>query len=169
MNEIRRCHDCKTHFVIVGQSKCPICAEKSKLGKRKRREEAKANNICTYCKKNVAEKGKTKCKECNEKHQKYLAETEKRHKKVMHNQEIMPCTWKDDKLYSATEVGNIFGYSPSYIGVIANKYGLKTNEFGKMNDFSLSSGRKTDHFLYNELALQRFCEIFEQMRATEPQ
>lgn len=72
MNETIICCECKTHLAIIGQLRCPICAEKQKVRKRKRRKWAKANNLCTYCKKNVAEKGKTKCKECNERHKKYL-------------------------------------------------------------------------------------------------
>lgn len=58
--------------------------------------------------------------------------------------------------YNATEIGYRFNTTCSCIGKTANRFNLKTEEFGKIED------RGAYHqFLYNKKAIEKFEEIFE--------
>ena len=62
-----------------------------------------------------------------------------------------------EKLYSATELGELVGASASKIGLIAKRYGLKTPEYGREELIeSKYSGKQYLRFVYYEKALVWF-------------
>ena len=67
---------------------------------------------------------------------------------------------KNEKTYSASEVGNALGISANKVGKLANAYGLKTEEFGVfVLDKSRYSSKEVTSFRYNEKGKARLKEI----------
>ena len=66
-----------------------------------------------------------------------------------------------EKMYSATEVGNMLGgISAMRIGQTANKYGLKNDTYGKMvMSKSKHSSKEVNQFLYNDNGVQKLAEL----------
>lgn len=65
-----------------------------------------------------------------------------------------------EKLYSATEVGEMLGVSAMKIGKTANAYGLKTDTYGKMvMSKSQHSSKEVSQFLYNDKGVQMLSGI----------
>lgn len=72
------------------------------------------------------------------------------------NQYLPEC----EKLYSATEVGGMFGVSAMKIGKTANASGLKNDTYGKMvMSKSKHSSKEVQQFLYNEKGVQAIGKI----------
>ena len=72
------------------------------------------------------------------------------------NQYLLEC----EKLYSATEVGGMFGVSAMKIGKTANASGLKNDTYGKMvMSKSKHSSKEVQQFLYNEKGVQALGKI----------
>lgn len=67
-----------------------------------------------------------------------------------------------EKTYTATEIGKMFGVSANMIGTIANKNGMKTEEYGiTVLDKSKYSAKNVPAFRYNEKAVERFRELLK--------
>lgn len=67
------------------------------------------------------------------------------------NQYLPEC----EKLYSATEVGEMLGVSAMKVGKTANKYGLKVDKYGKtVMSKSKHSSKEVPQFLYNDKGVQ---------------
>lgn len=63
--------------------------------------------------------------------------------------EIVELPIVNRKTYSATEIGNILGISANKVGKLANKYGLKTSEYGQWyHDKSRYSNKEIEAFRY---------------------
>lgn len=72
------------------------------------------------------------------------------------NQYLPEC----EKLYSATEVGGMFGVSAMKIGKTANASGLKNDTYGKtVMSKSKHSSKEVQQFLYNEKGVQALGKI----------
>lgn len=72
------------------------------------------------------------------------------------NQYLPEC----EKMYSATEVGAMLGVSAMRIGQTANKYGLKTDKYGKtVVSKSRHSSKEVPQFLYNDKGVQMLSGI----------
>lgn len=66
----------------------------------------------------------------------------------------------EKKTYSATEIAKILGVTPHKIGILANKNGLKTDEYGKLfYDKAAHSNKQVETFRYFETAIDKFREI----------
>lgn len=64
--------------------------------------------------------------------------------------------------YSATDIGKMLGVSANKIGLIANKYNLKTPQYGKyFYSKSEYSCKEVETFRYYECAIAKFREILE--------
>ena len=50
---------------------------------------------------------------------------------VLSGEKILPMPQSEQKMYTATEIGAMFGVSAQKIGSISNKHGMKTEEFGE--------------------------------------
>ena len=66
------------------------------------------------------------------------------------------------KMYSATEVGKMFGVSAQRIGKLSNQYGLKTDEYGAWyKDKARYSDKEVDTFKYNDKGVAKFGELLK--------
>lgn len=85
--------------------------------------------------------------------------------KVTGNSDAIPLPESKERLYSATEVGNMFGVSSNKIGRLAKEHNLKTEEYGKwFFDKSRYSNKEVESFKYNERAIGIFRELLSLQR-----
>ena len=79
---------------------------------------------------------------------------------VLAGEEILPLPKAQQKMYTATEIGNMFGVSKQKIGAIANQYGLKIAEYGEFyKDKSPYSNKEVDAFRYNDNGVAQFRKL----------
>ncbi len=79
---------------------------------------------------------------------------------VLAGEEILPLPKSEQKMYTATEIGKMFGVSAQKIGRLSSQYGMKTEEYGEFyKDKSPYSCKEVDAFRYNDKAVKRFQEI----------
>lgn len=79
---------------------------------------------------------------------------------VLAGEEILPLPKSKQKMYTATEIGNMFGVSKQKIGAIANQYGLKIAEYGEFyKDKSPYSNKEVDAFRYNDNGVAQFRKL----------
>ena len=79
---------------------------------------------------------------------------------VLAGREVIPLPQTTQHHYSTTEIGEMFGVSKQAIGNLANKYGMKTDEYGSWyHDKSPYSAKEVDVFKYNDHAVQRFHDL----------
>ena len=79
---------------------------------------------------------------------------------VLSGEKILPMPQSEQKMYTATEIGAMFGVSAQKIGSISNKHGMKTEEFGEWyRDKSRYSCKEVDSFKYNDKAVEKFKEL----------
>jgi Rha family phage regulatory protein len=70
-----------------------------------------------------------------------------------------------EHLYTATEIGEMFGVSKTRIGAIANMHGLKIPDYGKtVWDKSPYSSKQVETFRYNSRAVDEFKRLIESAR-----
>lgn len=82
---------------------------------------------------------------------------------VLSGEKILPMPQSEQKMYTATEIGAMFGVSAQKIGSISNKHGMKTEEFGEWyRDKSRYSCKEVDSFKYNDKAVEKFKELLRQ-------
>lgn len=75
--------------------------------------------------------------------------------------QLIPLPPSEQKMYSATEIGEMFGVSSQKIGRVSNEHNMKTEEYGKFyRSKSQHSCKEVDTFVYNDKAVERFREIF---------
>lgn len=80
---------------------------------------------------------------------------------VLTGTQLIPLPQSEQKMYTATEIGAMFGVSAQKIGRVSNEHNLKTAEFGKWyRDKSQYSNREVDNFMYNDRAVEKFRAIF---------
>ena len=75
---------------------------------------------------------------------------------------LLPMEEAKEITYSATDIGKLLGVSANKIGAIANKYNLKTPQYGKyFYSKSEYSCKEVETFRYYECAIAKFREILE--------
>ncbi len=73
---------------------------------------------------------------------------------------LIPLPKSAQKMYSAGEIGQMFGVSAQKIGRISNEYELKTPEYGEWyRSKSEYSNKEVDTFVYNDKAVEKFKAI----------
>ncbi|MBE6890034.1 MAG: toxin Bro [Ruminococcaceae bacterium] len=73
---------------------------------------------------------------------------------------IVPLPVSQQRMYTATEIGKMFGVSAQRIGKLSNEYGLKTSQYGEWyRDKAQHSSKEIDSFRYNDTAVERFKTI----------
>ena len=76
---------------------------------------------------------------------------------VLAEKEVFALPQVEQKTYSATEIAKMLNVSAKKIGALANKYNLKTEQFGKwFYDKSRYSSKEVETFRYYENAIGRF-------------
>lgn len=79
---------------------------------------------------------------------------------VLAGEPLLPLPKSEQKMYSATEIGDMFGVTAQKVGRIANLNGLKTEEYGEFyRDKSPYSSKEVDAFRYNDKAVEKFKRI----------
>ena len=74
--------------------------------------------------------------------------------------QLIPLPPSEQKMYTATEIGNMFGVTAQRIGIISNQYEMKTDEYGAWcRSKSKHSSKEVDSFMYNDKAVEKFREI----------
>lgn len=73
---------------------------------------------------------------------------------------LIPLPQSQQKMYTATEIGEMFGVSAQKIGRLSTEFGLKTAEYGEWyRSKSQYSSKEVDSFMYNDKAVDRFKAI----------
>ena len=81
---------------------------------------------------------------------------------VLAGEPLLPLPKSEQKMYSATEIGDMFGITAQKVGRLANLNGLKTNEYGEFyRDKSPYSSKEIDSFRYNDKAVEQFKRLLE--------
>lgn len=74
----------------------------------------------------------------------------------------LPMEEAKERTYSATEVGNILGISAMKVGQLANKYNLKTQQYGKyFYSKSEHSCKEVETFRYYQCAISKLDELLK--------
>ena len=86
---------------------------------------------------------------------------------VLTGEQVLELPKSEQKMYSAAEIGKMFGITPQRVGSIANKNCMKTDEYGEWyRDKSPYSSKEVDAFRYNDKAIERFRQLID-TRPTE--
>lgn len=68
----------------------------------------------------------------------------------------------EQKMYYAGEIAEMFGVSAQKIGLLANKNGMKTKEYGEWyKDKAKNASKEVDVFKYNEKAIEKFRKLLK--------
>lgn len=77
---------------------------------------------------------------------------------------LLPLPEAGERLMSAGEVGAKLGISSNLVGKLANKHGLKTDQYGKwMHDKSPYSSKEVPSFRYKECVVDKLREILAEL------
>ena len=77
---------------------------------------------------------------------------------------LLPLPEAGERLMSAGEVGAKLGISGNLVGKLANKHGLKTDQYGKwMHDKSPYSSKEVPSFRYKECVVDKLREILAEL------
>ena len=77
---------------------------------------------------------------------------------------LLPLPEAGERLMSAGEVGAKLGISSNLVGKLANKHGLKTDQYGKwMHDKSPYSNKEVPSFRYKECVVDKLREILAEL------
>lgn len=80
---------------------------------------------------------------------------------ILAGKEVLPLPKPPEKLMTATELGEKTGLTAMNIGLLANKYNLKTAAFGQWVYNTLKNGRQVESFRYYESAIPVIKELAE--------
>lgn len=83
---------------------------------------------------------------------------------ILAGREVLPLPKPPEKLMTATELGEATGLTAMNVGLLANKYNLKTAAFGQWVYNTLKNGRQVESFRYYESAIPVIKEIAEAER-----
>lgn len=76
---------------------------------------------------------------------------------ILAGKEVLPLPEATEQTYSATDIGRMLGVSAMKIGQLANKHGLKVDQYGKLfYDKSRYSNKQVETFRYYPCAVDRF-------------
>lgn len=81
---------------------------------------------------------------------------------VLAGSPVLPMQTAEKKTLSATEIGKILGITAHKVGMLANKFALKSDAYGKyFYDKSPNSNKQVETFRYYEDAVEKLKEILE--------
>lgn len=80
---------------------------------------------------------------------------------ILAGKEVLPLPKPPKKTMTATELGEATGLTAMNVGLLANKYNLKTTAFGQWVYDTLKNGRQIESFRYYESAIPVIKEIAE--------
>ena len=75
---------------------------------------------------------------------------------------LLPLPKLEEKTYSATEIGELLGISANKVGLLTNRHGLKTEEYGQwFKDKSRHSNKEVSSFRYFERVIPIIRDLLE--------
>ena len=80
---------------------------------------------------------------------------------ILAGKEVLPLPKPPQKTMTATELGEATGLTAMNVGLLANKYNLKTAAFGQWVYNTLKNGRQVESFRYYESAIPVIKELAE--------
>ncbi len=80
---------------------------------------------------------------------------------ILAGKEVLPLPKPPKKTMTATELGEVVGLTAMNVGLLANKYNLKTTAFGQWAYDVLKNGRQVESFRYYESAIPVIKELAE--------
>ena len=80
---------------------------------------------------------------------------------ILAGKEVLPLPKPPKKTMTSTELGEATGLTAMNVGLLANKYNLKTTAFGQWVYDTLKNGRQVESFRYYESAIPVIKEIAE--------
>ncbi len=81
---------------------------------------------------------------------------------ALSGEELLPLPKSEQKMYSATEIGEMFGVTAYKIGKIAKANNMKIAEYGEWyHSKSKYSTKEVDTFMYNDKAVEKFKELLK--------
>lgn len=80
---------------------------------------------------------------------------------ILAGKEVLPLPKPPKKTMTATELGEVVGLTAMNVGLLANKYNLKTAAFGQWVYNTLKNGRQIESFRYYESAIPVIKELAE--------
>lgn len=83
---------------------------------------------------------------------------------ILAGKEVLPLPKPPKKTMTATELGEVVGLTAMNVGLLANKYNLKTTAFGQWVYDVLKNGRRVESFRYYESAIPVIKELAEAER-----
>lgn len=87
---------------------------------------------------------------------------------VLSGEELIPLPKTERKVYSAGEIGDMFGVSANKIGRIANQHKLKTDEFGEFRrSKSEHSTKEVDTWVYFDSVIPALEDILDQKASSD--
>ena len=76
---------------------------------------------------------------------------------------LLPLPKLEEKTYSATEIGQLFGITANRVGLLTNRYDLKTEQYGQwFKDKSRHSDKEVSSFRYFERVIPVLQDLLEQ-------
>ena len=77
--------------------------------------------------------------------------------------EVIPLPLMAQRTLTATEIGDMIGVTGNKIGRLANKYNLKTDDYGYyVHDKAKYSNKEIPNFVYFEHAIEKFKKLLEE-------
>lgn len=73
---------------------------------------------------------------------------------------LLPLPQRKEEYYRATEIGKELGISKKQVGQIAEKHGLKTEEFGEKIWDRAANGKQVPGFVYNSKGREKIKELY---------
>ena len=75
---------------------------------------------------------------------------------------LLPLPKLEEKTYSATEIGQMFGISANKVGLLTNRHGLKTEQYGQwFKDKSCYGNKEVSSFRYFEKVIPIIRDLLE--------
>ena len=75
---------------------------------------------------------------------------------------LLPLPKLEEKTYSATEIGQMFGISANKVGLLTNRHGLKTEQYGQwFKDKSRYGNKEVSNFRYFEKVIPIIRDLLE--------
>ncbi|MDU1127163.1 MAG: Rha family transcriptional regulator [Clostridium sp.] len=86
---------------------------------------------------------------------------------IVTGEKLLPLPVAERKTYSATEIGKELGITSTKVGILANKYNLKTDKYGKFyRDKSKYSNKEVESFRYYDNIIPVLAEILSKVKVS---
>lgn len=86
---------------------------------------------------------------------------------IVTGEKLLPLPVAERKTYSATEIGKELGITSTKVGILANKYNLKTDKYGKFyHDKSKYSNKEVESFRYYDNIIPVLAEILSKVKVS---